>query len=230
MNFVLLDDVASHNHLMGKMLLDVCKSENIEAHIALEASDINAVLNYAALDPPPSVYLLDIRLEQEQTGLDICRMLSRDRTGDYFIFVTAYPDYAFDCLKLHAWDLLVKPVLPEDLRACIRSLHRELLQAGERMVLRIPVGSRTICIPSEQVYFIEVSGRNVTAHTIQGNFTWRASLADLQKTLPEKQYARIHRRYLVNRAHIQEWDDAEDTILVHGQYLHFSRRMRKNID
>ena len=98
------------------------------------------------------------------------------------------------------------------------------------MVLRIPVGSRTICIPSEQVYFIEVSGRNVTAHTIQGNFTWRASLADLQKILPEKQYARIHRRYLVNRAHIQEWDDAEDTILVHGQYLHFSRRMRKNID
>ena len=38
MNFVLLDDVASHNHLMGQMLLDVCKSENIEAHIALEAS------------------------------------------------------------------------------------------------------------------------------------------------------------------------------------------------
>lgn len=230
MNFVLLDDVASHNRLLGQMLLDICKSENIEANIALEASNFNAVLEYAASNPPQTIYLLDICLEQEQTGLDICRRLVQNRTGDHFIFVTAYPLYALDCLKLHAYDMLIKPVLPEDLRACIRSLHRDLQHCGGHVVLRIPIGSRTVCVPSEEVFFVEVSGRNVTAHTAQGNFTWRSSLADLQKILPVQQYVRIHRRCLVNRAHIQEWDDVEDTVLVHGEYLHFSRRMRKNID
>lgn len=229
MNFVLLDDIADHNRLMRQLLLDVCDAEGIEANIALETTDIKEAFDYAALDPPATVYLLDIQLEQGQSGLDLCRRLGMERTGDFFIFVTAYPNYALDCLKLHAYDMLVKPVMQEDLRACLRSLRKDAARTAGRIVLRIPIGSRIVCVPSDQVCFIEVQGRNVTAHTLQGDFTWRSTLTDLQKMLPEKQYTRIHRRYLVNRAYIQEWNDAEDTVLVHGQLLHFSRRMRKNL-
>lgn len=229
MNFVLLDDVAAHNRLLRRLLLDVCCAEGIEANIALETTDMQAVMDYAALDPPATVYLLDIQLEQEQTGLDLCRKLGKDRPGDFFIFITAYPHYALECLKLHAYDLLVKPVMREDLCACLRSLRKEALKTADRIVLRIPIGSRTVCVPSDQVYFIEVHGRSVTAHTAQGDFTWRSTLTELQKMLSEKQYVRIHRQYLVNRFHVQEWNDAEDTVLVHGESLHFSRRMRKNI-
>ncbi|MFR9255623.1 MAG: LytTR family transcriptional regulator DNA-binding domain-containing protein [Merdibacter sp.] len=42
----------------------------------------------------------------------------------------------------------------------------------------------------------------------------------MEKALGQR-YVRIHRRYLVNRAYIQEWNDAEDTVLVHGTTLHF---------
>lgn len=229
MNFVLLDDTAEHNRLMRQLLLDVCDAEGIKANIALEATDIKEVLDYASFNPPTTVYLLDIQLEQDRSGLDLCRRLEMERTGDFFIFVTAYPNYALDCLKLHAYDMLVKPVMPEDLRACLRSLHKEASKTAGRVVLRIPIGSRIVCVPSDQVLFIEVQGRNVTAHTLQGDFTWRSTLTALQKALPENQYVRIHRRYLVNRAHIQEWNDADDTVLVRDKLLHFSRRMRKNL-
>ncbi len=229
LNFVLLDDVASHNRIMEQMLLGVCGEEDIPVNIALKASNFEDVLSYVPPNAQPTVFLLDIRLDQEQNGLDVCRRLSRERPDDYFIFVTAYPNYALECLKLHAYDLLVKPILREDLRACVRCLYQEILHARRGAALRIPIGSRTIFVPSEQIYYIEVEGRNVTAHTAQGDYTWRATLSNLEKALSGQRYVRIHRRCLVNSAYIQEWNDAEDTVLVHGTPLHVSRRMRRNM-
>lgn len=229
LNFVLLDDVKSHNLILEQMLSDICEEEKIPMNIALKASSFEEVLSYAASNIQPSIFLLDIRLEQEQTGLDLCRRLTQKRSGDFFIFVTAYPNHALDCLKLHAYDLLVKPVLREDLHACIRSLYKEIIRLRSGDMLRVPIGSRTVFVSMDQIYYIEVLGRNVTAHTAQGDFTWRSTLTDLAQALSGRRFVRIHRRYIVNQAHIQEWNDAEDTVLVHGISLHFSRRMRKNL-
>lgn len=229
LNFVLLDDVASHNRIMEQMLMCICEEEGIPANTALKASNFEDVLAYAPPNAQPTVFFLDIRLDQDQSGLDVCRRLSQERLDDYFIFVTAYPNHALDCLKLHAYDLLVKPILREDLRSCMRCLYREILHARCGAMLRIPIGSRTLLVPSEQVYYIGVEGRNITAHTAQGDYTWRSTLSELEKALSGQRYVRIHRRYLVNRAYIQEWNDAEDTVLVHGTTLHFSRRMRRNM-
>ena len=64
LSFVLLDDVASHNDIMEQMLLGVCREEDIPVNIALKASAFEDVLSYVSSSAQPTVFLLDIRLDQ----------------------------------------------------------------------------------------------------------------------------------------------------------------------
>lgn len=226
MNIVLLDDVGSHNAQLKQAILDICRRENLPAEIALEATRFEQVLEYAASNPPLTVYFLDIRLDQEKTGLDVCRLLRRDEVRDRCVFVSAYPHYALDCLRVHAYDLLLKPVSMSDLRDCLLSLYRELQMDGSAM-LDIPIGSRVVRLPISGIYFLEAQGRNVVAHTVRGDYTWQTTMAHMEEMLSDYDFVRIHRKYLANRAHVQEWDTAADTIVVHGQTLPFARRARK---
>ena len=225
MNIVLLDDCGGHNELLRMMLAQICKRNRIPVVFALQATQLVEVLTYAASKHhPQTVYFLDIQLEQEQTGIDICRELHRDGVRDRFIFVSAYPQYALDCLKVHAYDLLVKPVNAQELEDCVVSLYRDM--AGDNLVtLDLPIGSRTVRVPVKEIYYIEAQGRNVRICASTGTYTYAAALADLEETLNLHRFIRIHRKYLINSAWLQEWDHGTGEVVINGERLPVSRRL-----
>ena len=102
MRIVLLDDSRAHNAQMRQAIENICGDAHIPAEIALEATCFDEVAAYAAGNPPLTVYFFDIQLEEEKTGVDVCRALRRENVRDRFIFVSAYPHYALDCLNVHA--------------------------------------------------------------------------------------------------------------------------------
>ena len=228
MNIVLLDDSSNHNQQLRKSLSLILEDSHISAVISLEATTLEEVLEYSASNPPPTVYFLDIRLEQEQTGLEICRKLQRKAVRDQFVFVSAYPHYAMDCLKVHAFDFLLKPVDPAALRDCVLALNREIM-GNDESVLEVQIGSRIIRLPIRQIAWLEALGRNVCIHTIQGNYTYVESLSRLEQILARHQFIRIHRKYIINNAFVEEWDTATDEVLVNGARLPMSRRMQKRL-
>lgn len=228
MNIVLLDDNEVHNKQLKTSLLNILDRNHIGGRIALEATTFQQVLDYAKSNPPLTVYFLDIRLEQEQTGLDICKQLRRDTVRDRFVFVSAYPHYALDCLKVHAYDLLLKPVDLQALNDCVLSLYKEI--AGDiSTAFEIQIGSRTIRVPISQIHYVEACGRNVCVHSSQGNYTYASSLLKAESLLSGYAFVRIHRKYLVNKAYVQEWDSTADEVLICGERLPVSRRMLKNL-
>ena len=228
MNIALLDDSSAHNAQMREAILRICREEQLPVEIRLEATTFEEIQAYAASDPPQTVYFMDIRLEAPQTGIDICRHITRENVRDRYIFVSAYPHYALDCLNVHAYDLLLKPVDMDALRNCLRSVYRDIQADGSDM-LDICIGSRLIRMPVNNIYYIEAQGRNVVAHTSRGNYTWAATLSSMKALLEPYNFIQIHRRYLANRAHILEWDTTADTVTVHGEALPFSRRVRREL-
>ena len=228
MNIVLLDDSDRHNQLLRAALTTLIDESRIEADIVLEATRAEQVLEYAAANPPQTLYFLDIRLEQEPSGLELCQRIQARRSGDRFIFVSAYPHYALDCLKLHAYDLLVKPLDPQELRACVLSLYREMTnEPGD--ALELPIGSRTIRVPINSIYYLQAQGRNVRVHTSRGDYTCAASLSGFEPTLLPRHFVRTHRKYLVNGLYIQEWDTSSDELVIYGEHLPISRRRQQQL-
>ena len=228
MRIVLLDDSGAHNNQMCAAIQKIAAEAQIPIEIVLQTTRFDDVLAYAAENPPATVYFLDIQLSESRTGLDLCRALRRDSVRDRFIFVSAYAHFALECLNLHAYDFLLKPVDPIALRDCLKSVYRDM-QTDTVDMLDIQMGSRTIRLPSNQVYYLEAEGRNVIAHTERGDFTYLATLTVLTKELESRNFVQVHRKYLVNRLHIQELDNGSDTVLVHGVTLPVSRRMRNRL-
>ena len=228
MNIVLLDDLSGHNTLLKLMLERIIEKHGLPAQIALTATDFSQVLDYAKSNPPLTVYFLDIRLEQAQNGLDVLRSVRRDDVRDHFIIVSAYPHYAMDCLKAHAYDFLIKPIEEAAVEECLMSLWREL-QADEGRMLDIDLGARTIRVPLREIWYIESSGRNLVAHTDRGIFKWAGSLSALVKSLQPYSFIQIHRRTLVNDAHVEEWNTLTNEVVVHGVTLSISRRMQAQL-
>lgn len=228
MNIVLLDDVENHNKQFKALLLDAIQKRHIPAVIALETTRFDDVLDYAASNPPLTVYFLDICLNQEQDGLDVCRRLRRDIVRDQFIFVSAYPHYAMDCLKLHAYDFLLKPVEALAVEECLASLYREIA-VEDQTVYELNIGSRTIRIPVNQIYYLTAEGKKLTFFTALGTFSCTKSLAVAEKELATQQFLRVHRKYLVNSVYVDEWNTADDEIVVHGVRLPFARRRQKKL-
>lgn len=225
MNIVLLDDCGSHNEVLQMMLSQICERNKIPVVFALQATRLEEVLAYAAsMSHPQTVYFLDIQLEQEQTGIDICRQLHRDGVRDRFIFVSAYPQYAMDCLKVHAYDLLLKPLNAQELEDCVVSLYRDMA-ADNLTTLDLPIGSRTVRVPIKEIYYIEAQGRNVRLCASTGVYTYAAALASLEEKLDPHGFIRIHRKYLINSAWLQEWDRGTGEAVVNGEHLPVSRRL-----
>lgn len=228
MNIVLLDNSSAHNAQLRAAIQRICDAEGLPCEFRLEATQFEEVLQYAESNPPQTVYFLDIQLETQKTGIDLCRLLPRENVRDRYIFVSAYPHYALECLNVHAYDLLLKPVDLVALRSCLISVYRDIQADGSEM-LELHIGSRRIRMPVNSIYYIEAQGHNVIAHTARGNFTWAATISGMKEMLRPYSFIQIHRRYLANRVHIQEWDIHADTILVHGEALPFARRIRNEL-
>lgn len=66
----------------------------------------------------PDIVFLDIRMPRK-SGLEVARELAGLRVKSTIVFITAYDRFAIQAIKLAAFDYLLKPVDPDDLRRVI---------------------------------------------------------------------------------------------------------------
>lgn len=178
------------------------------------------------------VLFLDIQMP-DLTGFDLIAQLE---SPPRVIFTTAYDQYALDAFEADSIDYLLKPVDPERLSRAIDkvelmvagarrakvpdlpALARELLaqcatgrlsdripsQSGDRIVL-LDLGRITHFVARDKLTFAVVNGRE---HVVD------RTLTDLQATLDDRRFLRVHRSTIVNVAAVQEIDRTADERVV----------------
>jgi two-component system, LytTR family, response regulator len=70
----------------------------------------------------PQILIVDIHMPN-QNGIDFVTNLGEHPFD--IIFATAYDEYAVKAIKLNAIDYLLKPVIPEELDACLQKLFKK---------------------------------------------------------------------------------------------------------
>ncbi len=155
------------------------------------------------------IAFLDIQMPQ-MNGLDIARVLDGKTTA--VIFVTAFRNYAFEGFKVHAIDYLLKPVSFEEFSASVERATGLLQESPneERTPRFLTVRSdyRLIKIDLENILYIEGLKDYVkiyTANTPRPILTLM-SMKSIEQTLPENEFMRIHRSYIVSVNHIKSFD------------------------
>ena len=226
MHFVLADDQQEHHQILRKRLESVCAKLNIHMEIDLEAETAQAVLGYAANAHDETVWFLDIELNDEINGVELCHRIRNLNRNAYIIYVSAYQQYALECCQSHAFDFLLKPWTTEQLTECVRAVDRDMRQRQRGTELIIELGTRQIRLIQEDILYFSKDKMSVIAHYTNGQkYVWRESLDTLMSRLKTCMFVSTHKSFIVNLNAIREARWSEDNmVLINGESIPVSRR------
>ena len=170
----------------------------------------------------PDVVFLDVRMP-EMDGFAVASTLLEMANPPIVVFATAHDEFALQAFEVSAVDYLLKPLDASRVDRSVARLERALSQPqtetldrldqflrrmeGPRPLQRIPMdanGRTMLMSPSEVLYFS--TGATATiVWTTRGEFTTHFNLQDLEERLGTGLFFRVHRQYIVNLEHVQEF-------------------------
>jgi DNA-binding LytR/AlgR family response regulator len=156
------------------------------------------------------VVLLDIQMPG-LSGVEALQLLPRD--GPRVIFCTAHPDHALAAFDHGAIDYLLKPIEAARLQKSLERVRsRELrepedLSSPARLALETRAGIVLLAPPD--IESAELEAELVTVFTSKEKHLTDLSLQELQDRLPRGTVERVHRRALLNLAHVTRLEPVE---------------------
>lgn len=166
------------------------------------------------------VIFLDINMPN-LSGIQFIKSLS---TPPAIVLTTAYSEYAIEGYQLDVVDYLLKPIEFERFMNCVNRLIDKLKpiitenrisknQPNSELKSHIFIkhGIKIERLELSDILFIEGSSNYVIYHTERGNIMALGKMSETLKTLPNHQFLRIHKSYIIN------WDKVKS---VESNHIH----------
>ncbi|MDK1289850.1 LytR/AlgR family response regulator transcription factor [Pseudoalteromonas umbrosa] len=176
-----------------------------------EASDGKSAIEQIIIKRPDLVFL-DIEMP-ELNGFDVAK--ATQDINYQLIFMTAYEHYALKAFDTKAIDYLVKPARPELIVKSINKIttqhtHYHAHKSTERLILSDHAAQKVI--EFDHINYIESIGRYRRVHLTQsGTHMHNTATIISEKTLdgfeaqlPDSQFYRLHRSYIINAKRLIE--------------------------
>ena len=166
------------------------------------------------------------------------------------IFVTAHRDYALEAFDVHATDYLLKPFDRSRFQRALARVRRDLGRPvaadsipelpppsfarpdASRLVVRD--GSRILLVPLESIESIEAAGNYAQVHHEGGCHLMRETIANLERQLASRAFARVHRSTIVRIDAVTQLEplgSGDYAIRTHGgRRLTLSRTHRRSFE
>lgn len=163
---------------------------------------------------------LDIEMKA-LTGMETARRLRKTDAGLQLVFVTGYADYVYDGYAVGALGYLLKPPKAEQLGEIVtRALSA--LYRDENKVFLCHCGDSFYRIPREKIQYFASDRRKIECVTAARTYAFYGKLDEVESALADEHFVRIHQRYLVNAAAVEQIFGSE-VILSDGTALPISR-------
>lgn len=148
----------------------------------------------------PDLVLMDIHLQNPLDGIELAKLI--DERGQVpYIFITANADLLViqKATNTKAAAYITKPIKKSDLFAAIQ-IALKPVESKEVKFMQVKEGGSTLRIPHTDIQYIESSGNYINIHTKTQKILSRQSLEWAEGQLPEHQFLRVHRSFIVNVA------------------------------
>lgn len=167
---------------------------------------------------------LDIQMP-ELTGLQFMNLI---RKNCKVILTTAYTQYALEGYEHDVIDYLLKPITLHRFLIAIQKVRERLTPGMPSMPVRAaidPSGDH-IFIKTEyrlqkvnhiDILYIEGLRDYIAIHTRTAKILSLDSMKNMEELLPETQFIRIHKSYIINRQHIEFLERGR--VVINKEYL-----------
>lgn len=177
-----------------------------------------------AKETNPDLVMMDIMLKGDMSGIEAADAI-RESIDIPVIFLTAYTDKdtVNKAKETEPYGYIIKPFKEIDIQTAIEiALYKhgkEQLVKKERdyyysMVEKqdspdmmfVKANQRLVKIRYADIYFIEALKDYVVINTAERRYTIHSTMKDIESKMPEKDFARVHRSFIVRIDKIREID------------------------
>lgn len=141
---------------------------------------------------------LDINMP-EISGMELLKIL---QVHPKTILTTAYSEFALESYDYGVIDYLLKPIyFPRFLKAVDRFfLTENTINKEDEIIVNsvnVKIDGYFVDIELDQLLYAQSFGNYVKLHTIKRTYLASITTSELEKCLPEKNFMRIHKSYIV---------------------------------
>lgn len=172
-----------------------------------EASSVRSAIEML-MENRVDVVFLDISMPGA-SGIQLAEALHKLKNPPAVVFVTAYSDHAVEAFDVDATDYLMKPVEEARFDQAINKVLARVKptsDSSKSSIERIPVekGGRKVLIPVDQIRYIMAKDDYSCIFTEDDRYLSTTSLAQFESKLGDSGFFRVHRRYIVNLANVED--------------------------
>lgn len=175
---------------------------------------------------------LDIQMP-EITGIEMLKSLVHPPK---VIFTTAYRDYAVEAFELDVIDYLVKPISLERLIRSINRYHDRISRKSDSQTSDPERSNKSITIYSDKknyrvntssILYVEGLKDYAMVHTDNGRLITRQTLKNIEDILPDEDFIRVHRSYIIPFKRLDSWTTY--SVIIKDKEIPVGRTYRKTI-
>ncbi len=189
------------------------------AGLQLVLKTINAVKAVAAIQNGlADLIFLDVQMP-EITGIEVMSIIRNTETK--VILTTAYQQYALDGYEHDIIDYLLKPITFERFLIAVNKAKTRLSAIPEAKpaadYIFIKTEYRLQKTPLSSIRYLEALGDYIAFHTTAGKILSLERMKNMDEVLPQNNFLRIHKSYIINVNHIDYLERGR--IVINKEYL-----------
>lgn len=210
--------IATHLSKLDNITVVASCSNAMEAFQIIGNQDIDLVF-------------LDINMP-EISGISFAKSINKNIR---IIFTTAYRDYAVEGFELQAVDYLLKPISFERLLKAVNtyfevykpSKNKEDQLGDPADFMFVRSDRRMLKIDFNTIIYIESYSDYIKIHLKNETVVTRETISTVEAKLPNSQFLRIHRSYIISISHISSFTN--EHVVINGKTLTISRSYKKEV-
>ena len=171
----------------------------------------NAIQAFTFLQQQPvDLLFLDIRMPQ-LNGTDFLKAL---KNPTKVIFTTAYAEYALEGYELDVVDYLMKPITFERFLKSVNKIcqhgrfYTDSIAAEEKKTdsfVYFRSDRKMVKVMLADILYIESMKDYIKVFTTNGMIITKQSISSVEAMLPDKEFIRTHRSFIVSTRHIKSF-------------------------
>jgi len=204
-----------------QMLHNLLAQYDQKSHLKVSCYTSAASLLKDAANTSFDIAILDIEMAAPN-GYEAALELRKQPTPPLIIFVTNSMAYTIKGYGV-AFRYIPKPVTLDDLSAALDAAIREIHANS----FSFSVDGTDYILQMQELYYFEVFNHVTILHTLDCEYSLRASLKEVLSQLPQGYFGMPHQSYIVNFTHIKTVG-AHELTLTNGARIPVSRRRQSD--
>jgi len=215
MNILIVEDEIKSARSLAKLITDIRPAAKIVAQL----QSISSVIKHLSATEAPDLIFMDIQLS-DGNCFEIFKAV---KVPCPVVFCTAFDEYTLEAFRANGIDYILKPFSRDNIvtafekvdafknffqqntRPGLNDLLTKIAAPGGKKSFLVFQHNKYITVPTETIAFFYVKYESTVIMCLDGQeYPVSQSLDHIHQLLPDKQFFRLNRQYLINFQAVKE--------------------------